>query len=168
MKLKPTLAVLLAALALPAFAASTDWGAHDAVEVGNGFAAPGSFSDFFSFTLGGTTSLSAVAVANNNTNALHIVQGTVSLYEDVTGPDQLIGSFKFNGKSGDDAHSFANLVAGSYYYLVNGKAVGQSGGVYSLTSAVAAVPEPESYALLLGGLAAIGLVVRRRNGNERS
>jgi len=168
MKLKPTLAALLAALSLPALAASDDWGVHDALEVTAQHSATGAISDFFSFSLGTTTSLSATAVANNNppANVLHLTDGLVSLYRDVAGPDQLIGSFNFNGTTGDIGHTFADLVSGSYYYLVTGSATGHAGAVYSLTSAIAAVPEPETYALLLGGLAAIGMVARRRSADR--
>ena len=163
MKLKSTLAAaLVAAFALPAFAASDDWGVHDTVEVAAQHSVTGAINDYFSFSLGATSSLSATAVANNNppANVLHLADGLVSLYRDIAGPDQLIGSFAFDGTTGDTAHTFANLVAGSYYYLVTGNATGHAGSVYTLTSAV---PEPETYALLLGGLAAIGMVTRRRS-----
>jgi hypothetical protein len=168
MKLKPTLAALLAALSLPVLAANDNWAAHDALEVATQHSATGAIADYFSFNLGSTTTLSATAVANNNPAAsvLHLQDGLVSLYRDVAGPDQLVGSFSFDGTTGDIGHTFADLVSGSYYYLVSGSATGHAGAVYSLTSAIAAVPEPESYALLLGGLAAIGLVARRR-GTDR-
>jgi hypothetical protein len=54
------------------------------------------------------------------------------------------------------------MSAGPYYLSVSGLADGSSGGQYML-SITAAVPEPETYALLLAGLALVGFVARRRN-----
>ena len=162
MKLKPILAAALtAALALPALAANTDWGEHGSLEVAAHHAPTGAIADYYSFSLGSTSTLFASAVANNNppSNVLHLADGLVSLYRDLAGPDQLVGSFAFDGTTGNTDHTFANLLAGSYYYLVSGMATGNAGAVYTLASAV---PEPETYALLLGGLAAIGMVARRR------
>jgi len=59
--------------------------------------------------------------------------------------------------------SFASLRAG-----LSATATDATGGFETFfvanNSPVAAVPEPESYALLLGGLGAVGFAVRRRIG----
>jgi hypothetical protein len=54
--------------------------------------------------------------------------------------------------------------AGTYKLLVAGGTTGAFGGAYGgvLQTVVAAVPEPETYAMLLAGLGAIGLISRRR------
>lgn len=55
-----------------------------------------------------------------------------------------------------DSKTFA---AGTYFLSVTGK--GQFTGHYS-TTPIAAVPEPETYALMLGGLGVVGFIARRR------
>lgn len=57
----------------------------------------------------------------------------------------------------------ATLAAGDYFYTVKG--VGAAGSRYALTSTIAAVPEPETYALFLAGLGAIGFLAARRRSN---
>lgn len=62
--------------------------------------------------------------------------------------------------------SSASLTAGNYYLQVTGAVLGTAGGNYSntfeLTPAVSAVPEPETYAMLLAGLGLVGFVGRRK------
>ncbi|URI09958.1 FxDxF family PEP-CTERM protein [Aquincola tertiaricarbonis] len=57
----------------------------------------------------------------------------------------------------------ATLAAGDYFYSVKG--VGAAGSTYALKSVVAAVPEPETYALFLAGLGAVGFLAARRRSN---
>lgn len=62
--------------------------------------------------------------------------------------------------------SSTSLGAGSYYLQVTGVVLGAAGGNYSntfeLTPAVTAVPEAETYAMLLAGLGLVGFVGRRK------
>lgn len=67
----------------------------------------------------------------------------------------------------DQAWSFASglhpLAAGNYFVEVNGYVASVAGGSYSGNLAVAAaVPEPETYAMLLTGLGMLGFMARRR------
>jgi hypothetical protein len=58
----------------------------------------------------------------------------------------------------DDGFSFKGLSAGTYALTFLGSGTGGYGGFYTVT----AVPEPETYAMMLAGLGAIGFVAARR------
>ena len=102
---------------------------------------------------------------------LKITGGTYSLWMD---PDGTLGNgdestmgawaWGFSGTTGSVTNQVANLAAGNYYYAVSGYASGVAGGQYTLVSTVTAVPEPETYAMMLAGLAALGFLARRRQG----
>ena len=74
----------------------------------------------------------------------------------------------FAGNLGTDAAEFyslapVNLLAGNYSLVVKGlNSPAQASYAGTLATAVIAVPEPETYALLLAGLGAVGFVARRR------
>ena len=63
-----------------------------------------------------------------------------------------------------DGFSFASLTSGSYTLAFGGSANGRYGRRYggAIYASTAPVPEPETYALMLVGLAAVGFVARRR------
>ena len=58
-----------------------------------------------------------------------------------------------------------NLAAGSYFFDVTGTAKGLKGGRYIVNvSALSPIPEPQTWAMMLGGLGLIGFMsFRRRN-----
>jgi hypothetical protein len=64
--------------------------------------------------------------------------------------------------------SASGLGAGSYYVEIDGKVVGNGGGSYGsdLTIAVAAVPEPATYAMLAAGLGLMGFGARRKQAKQ--
>jgi hypothetical protein len=57
------------------------------------------------------------------------------------------------------------LSGAAYHFEVTGQVTGSAGGIYTFVATAAAVPEPETWALMLGGLAAIGFLVMRRKAN---
>lgn len=70
------------------------------------------------------------------------------------------GKILTTSDSTDDGSILYSLSSGKYSLLVTGVASGDNGGKYSLTSTIAAVPEPETYALM--GVGLLGLLAARR------
>lgn len=187
-KLNVLAAAALAATSFGAHANVTKWAAHDPVEIGFGFVAPGAFLDFYTFVLNpGVSVVASVTVSNDNAlpglPSTHVSNGSYGLFLDPnasvsggTGLDgdevqyPLFGAFctgsgtcAFNGQTGSTINATITL-GGSYFYAVGGVADGTGGGVYTITSAAVTlpVPEPETYALLLAGLGAVGFAARRK------
>lgn len=162
MKFKLATLALASLFAVGAQASTTDWGVHDTLEIGVSLTPVGAFDDFFLFSVLSDQAAFSTAVANNLTDVLGVQGGKVDLYKEAGAVDTLAGSFNFGGATGNISHAFGTLSAGSYYYEVTGAGTGSLGGFYSITSTVSAVPEPQTYALFVGGLAGIGFMLRRR------
>lgn len=137
----------------------------------------------FSFNLGGTSSLSditGITFANGLNNVFGAAIGTsnpsfstfsyeINCLSNCTpggSEDGYVDPLTFTVKSATIAE-FAHLSTGSgtaaYFAadVINGS--GNTGAVgATLPGVVAAVPEPQTYALLLAGLGVMGAVVRRR------
>ena len=132
---------------------------------GNAFSSAQSFSDCYSFSVGtgsdafgGTLTIDPLSFLDINISSVTLSgTGLVTSLIDTT----------------PGVFSFSNLVAGTYQLVVSGLVtkgkgwddilplpVGYAG---SLTAnAVAPVPEPETYAMLLMGLGTVGWIARRR------
>ena len=78
-----------------------------------------------------------------------------------TGDDNLVAS-SFSPGTGALNLTFGANTGGNYYLSVVGMTNGQQGGIYNGAISVTAVPEPETYAMFLAGLGALGFLARRR------
>lgn len=132
-----------------------------------------SFTDYFSFEIGtgfstSTSITSTFTQVGSKTKDVDITAFNLVKYDPLTAA-VLSTIYGTNLTDTSVAHptdswtlSASGLTAGSYYVQVIGKVTGTSGGSYGGDISVLAVPEPETYALLLGGLGMVGFVARRK------
>jgi hypothetical protein len=174
MNLKRISSVLVGlAAACAANAATTDLGV---AVVGSplsfgGLAAPGAFIDNFAFTLpanGGSgynvSDFTLIPSAYNTVfTSLTLVSNPDGIFGN--GDDVVVATATSTG-AGSLGLTFAPNAGGIYYLAVGGRGTGPLGGIYNGAISVSPVPvpEPETYALMLAGIAAVGFVVMRRRG----
>lgn len=111
------------------------------------------FTDFYNFTVG-TSDLDAGFYAN---------QGKV-VGLDITRFDLVGINGTISGVGANGSWSIAStlLSPGSYVLAVAGTVTGSLSGNYNGTLNVSPVPEPETYGMMLAGLALVGVVARRK------
>jgi hypothetical protein len=129
---------------------------------------PGAFNDVFSFSLTDKAEFGIGVTNFEPFSNLHTVLLGLAL---VSNPDGKL----FNGddkllKVGVPVGNALALTAwglqpGNYYVDVVGIATGANGGVYQGT-VLSAVPEPETYALMLAGMAMVGFLTHRRRNQD--
>jgi len=129
------------------------------------------FTDRFDFTSTAGAALSAFVSSFTNPADTHGVALTgFSLY-DSGGAVVQSGNKVIGAPLNLWTNSASNLHASNYYLLVSGNILGQGvaryDGAVNLTPATAPVPEPETYGMLLGGLAVLGMLSRRRKSDPR-
>lgn len=165
MKLKPWIAALALAASAATPALATDLGVLDDQPdvVTRTFTSPGiSFNDDYIFDLVLDSDVSGSAtnlkLSLNGISFLNIDNFSLSLYDSANtflGSATLMdGSYQLND---------VFLTAGNdYYFRVSGTVSGWYGGSYSFSAVAQPIPEPETYALMLAGLGALGYMSRRR------
>ena len=133
-------------------AASSPW-----ANLGNGSSGSVSVDNFYTFTLNSGTTFNTVVSGWGGMTDI-----TATFRDGIT--NAVIGSF--TPTTSYNTVLTQNSISGhsSYSLQIQATAPSESAASYTfLLNSVAAVPEPETYALLLAGLGLIGLVTRRRN-----
>ena len=156
MKIKLLALSLISIFSIGTAQADQIWGSHAPTEATQFSVSNFSiYDEFFYFELNKPTSLKVTAGTNFNRPG----SNGVDLFNFDTGED--VGSLLF-GTTASSAY-FNNLPAGNYFYEVSGGNYGTQIGQVSFSSTIInAVPESETYAMLLAGLGALGFVARRR------
>jgi len=118
------------------------------------------FSDLFNFSISGQsnadTNISSISFDDNG----GIKFTLFDLYK--VGSSVATASGSLDVDSGLWFLSATNLSAGNYYFKVAGDIITNDAVSYSGNLTVSAVPEAETYAMLLAGLGLVGFVARRR------
>ena len=135
-----------------------------------GFSAPGAFNDIFTFTLPANGG-SGYSVTNFTSipGQFNTILATLSLVSNPDGilfnaDDTVLGTSVSPGGN-SLALSWGASSSGNYYLAVGGVSNGSQGGIYNGAISVTAVPEPETYAMMLAGLGALGFLARRRRND---
>jgi len=170
MKIKSFVAASLLAIAsVGSFAGVTSLGTLTTSGASFGTVAAGSFSDNWQFDLGSRSNVGAsltniqfsfgLSTFGAITSFAALLDGTVLnlLSVPVAVPGGTVTTNVLYGSK--------TLDAGLHTLNVSGFA-GATGASYGGSIAVAPVPEPETYAMLLVGLGLMGAVVRRRNKSD--
>lgn len=115
-----------------------------------------SFTDFFNFQISDGGNASSVAVNLNLQPFLNIDNLLLGLYSGQNASGSLL-----DGPVGSGVTLTASLLTNTDYSLkVSGLTSGSLGGSYS--TAIAVVPEAESWTMMLVGLGMVGMVLRRK------
>lgn len=126
-----------------------------------GNAAGDTFADHYTFSVGAGSSIVAdlFSYSGSPTDGVDITG--IDLY---TASGTLVGTGTAIGSDGIEQWQLttSGLAADNYYVQVSGSLKSGTPAVYSASLAVTPVPEPATYAMMLGGLALVGALARRR------
>jgi PEP-CTERM motif len=125
--------------------------------------ADATFLDKITFTTSALSNYVTVTVENTFTGTADKIQFFLA---DLKFPDTSIAPLSYDFDSGSQYYAdyFINA-AGTYVLTVSGTASTLASGYTATIGTVAAIPEPETYALMLAGLAVVGFVGSRRRAS---
>lgn len=121
------------------------------------------FIDMYAFDVAGAASLTANLYSNAGNAKVGLDITGFSLYAadgTLVGNGTQVSTGKFDHWTLD----LPGVAAGSGYYVaVTGSVMSQAAGHYTGDVTISPVPEPATYAMLLGGMALLGVAARRRS-----
>jgi len=125
----------------------------------------GAFSDRYDFTVAALPNVAGASVTVNldlGSLSYHISGLTLDLFN---AGNTMLGGDTVTGPTDVQVNVNSTLAAGNYYFTVQGTAdgVATNAGIYTFTAA--AVPEADTYAMMLAGLGLVGYSVSRRKRN---
>ena len=117
----------------------------------------GNFSDVYSFEIAAASTLTTKAFTSST--GLFSTPFTEIEYAILDSSYNILGSATFGPTT---SVSSISLGAGDYFYVVEGLKETAGPSKYRISASVTAVPEPETYALMLAGLGMVGFMASRR------
>lgn len=144
---------------LPLTDGTSDIGtSFDATESGQSFLQSYLFSNSGSFSL----SSAVISTALGSQSSLDINNFTLSGNgQTYAGTKSVVGNTQYY------TISLSNLAMGNYVLAVAGTVTGAAGGSFGGNVSIAAVPEASTVAMMLGGLALVGMVATRRRRQDQ-
>ena len=169
MKFKTIAATLLAFSSVAATAATYTL-PTDGITVYTAAVNSSTFADVFNFSVpttstfdGGVAGMPGIAQVSGKWQLLAPLSFT-SIGLTAISPGSVASGFNWSYDTLSSMISFsaASLTSGSYSLNVSGFAPGNTGS-YQISSLLAPVPEPETYAMFMAGLGLMGFMTRRRS-----
>jgi hypothetical protein len=123
-----------------------------------------SFLDIYTFDVASTSTV-GISFSSPNNGSKNLTFSSFGLYANGASTPLFSAPIQV-GQFFDGSGITQNLTAGHYSFRIGGDVSGLKGGSYSGTVNVSPVPEPETWGMTLSGLAAVGLLARRRKNGQ--